>query len=224
MADNVTTGAGLIATDEVSIGAPAGTAHVQIIKPVFGPLGTSTFVEASVGLPTNVVTVPTLTKGTQGATGFTVQELKDAGRNTCNYFMALPIVTTNAEVMQSLAGYKSGAEVGATATPAVVTAGKTYRIQSMTITYIGITTAGSVLARLRANTSGVAVITSPLVSARAVGASAGVGVAVTQMIEFPDGLEFAAGTGIAIGMKGLGPTCADLAAGYASILISGYEY
>src|SRR6266403_1055690 len=49
----------------------------------------------------------TLTKGTQGAAGFTVQELKDAGRNTVSFFTVLPIITTAAEALLSLTGFKS---------------------------------------------------------------------------------------------------------------------
>lgn len=51
-----------------------------------------------------IVTPPTLTKGTQGVTGFSTQDLKDAGRNQCNFFHAAPIITTVAEVMQTLTG------------------------------------------------------------------------------------------------------------------------
>src|ERR1035437_8466669 len=102
-------------------------------------------------------------KGTQSATAVGVQELKDAGRNMTNYFMAVPIITTTAEVMQSLTGYKSGAAVVATATPAVVTAGKTYRIQSVEVTYWAATVIGGARINLRANLTGVGVVGSPLV-------------------------------------------------------------
>lgn len=172
------------------------------------------------------VTPPTLTKATQGATGFSTQDLKDAGRNQTNYFTALGIAATTAEVMQSLTGYKAGAAVGATATPAVVTAGKTYRVTSITLSYQSLATAGSALLRLRANLSGVGVVGSPLVMTFTIGSAAAVaGVTTTLDIPFPDGLEFAAGTGIAVGVIGLNAAgVAGTAAGFVSITIYGYEY
>ena len=127
--------------------------------------------------------------------------------------------------MQSLTGYKSGAAVGATVTPAVVTAGKTLRIQTAIITYVAAGTLGSVMFRLRANTAGVGIITSPLVATFCLGTTiATAGVQVTQQFNIPDGLEFAAGTGIAVGMLGLDATQVAANMGYASITLLGYEF
>lgn len=187
---------------------------------------TGTFWQATQPVSGTVtITPPTLTKGTQGATGLSTQDLKDAGRNVTNYFMAAGVAGTNAEVMQSLTGYKAGAAVAATATPAVVTAAKTYRITSITLSYQSLATAGACLFRLRANLSGTGVIGSPLVMTFTVGSLAAVaGVTNTLDIPFPDGLEFAAGTGIAVGMIGLSAVGAALAAGFGTITIYGYEY
>lgn len=166
-----------------------------------------------------------ITKGTQGATGITTQDLKDAGRNQTNYFMALPVVSTATDTLMSLTGYKSGAAVAATTTPAVVTAGKTYRIKCITITYVAIATAGTVRFTLRANTGGVAAVTSPAVATYFIGGqSATAGVAETVCIAIPDGLEFAAGTGIGVSMQGYGSTQVAAAVGYGQINIEGYEY
>lgn len=195
------------------------------LKPADTLAGVTTV--AAVTSITNAVTVtpPTLTKGVQAATGFSVQPLKDAGRNVTNYFMAAGIAGTAAEVMQSLTGYKAGAAVVATATPAVVTAAKIYRVTSITLSYQSLATAGACLFRLRANLSGVGVVTSPLVMAFTVGSLAAVaGVTNTLDIPFPDGLEFAAGTGIAVGMLGLNTLGAAAAAGFGTITIYGYEY
>lgn len=180
---------------------------------------------------TNAVTVtpPTLTKGTQGATGFSTQDLKDAGRNQTNFFMAVPIVTTAAEVMQSMTGYKSGAAVGATVTPAVVTTGKTYRVTKIVLTYFNVATVGSARVNLRVNTAGVAVVGSPLAMTWQVGLSGDgastAGHSSTYDFSFPDGLEFAAGTGIAFGVIGEGavPTTATIV-GYVLIQCFGFEY
>lgn len=216
---NAGSGGNTIATDDV------GGQHYQRVKCVWGADGSVNDTSAAAPMPINVTTLPTVTKGTQGATGLTVQELKDAGRNVTNYFTALPIVTTNAEVMQSLTGFKSAAAVGATVTPAVVTAGKTYRITSIVLTYTAVATMGSAIFRLRANASGAGVIGSELVAAWTLGTSTNTaGVTTSQTINFPDGLEFAAGTGIAVGVKGLDATFGNAAVGYAGITILGFEY
>lgn len=176
---------------------------------------------------TVAVTPPTLTKGTQGATGFSVQELRDAGRNQTNYFHAAPIITTVAEVMQTLTGYKGGIAVAATATPAVVTAGKTYRISRITINYTAATVIGGALIRLRANLTGVGVVGSPLVETWQVGNNAAfvAGEVSNLVMDYPEGLEFPAGTGIAVGVIGAGavPTTGTIT-GYVQISIEGYEY
>lgn len=173
------------------------------------------------------VTQGALTKGAQNATGVSTQDLHNSGRNLTNYFMAAPIITTVAEVMMSLTGYKSGAVVGATATPAVVTAGKTYRIERVIITYIAATAIGSMRVNLRALSSGVAVIGSPLVQSWQVGIPAifTAGSAETYVFDYPEGLEFAAGFGIAVSIQGFGavPTTGTIV-GYGMIAIEGYEY
>jgi hypothetical protein len=174
---------------------------------------------------TEPVSAPVITKGAQGTSGFTVQNMKDAGRNQTNFFMVTPIITTATDTLQSLTGYKSGAAVTATLTPAVVSVGKTFRLVSMSITYVAVATAGSVKFSLRANTSGVVVIGSPIVLNWIIGAAAAVaGVSENAQISFPDGLEFAAGTGLGISMIGLGATQVAAAVGYGQISFHGFEY
>lgn len=158
-----------------------------------------------------------------------VQEPKDIGRNTTNFWTAIQIVTTNTDALLSLTGYKSNAAVGATTTPAVVTAGKTYRITNITMSYTTIvTTPGSVRFTLRANVAGTVVIGSPAVGVWEVGEPSGAapvaGKKNTISITFPDGLEFAAGTGIGISQVGLNTVGAAAAVGYGQISIQGYEY
>jgi hypothetical protein len=173
------------------------------------------------------VSLPTLTKGTQGSTGTSCQDLKDAGRNLSTLFHAAPIITTTAEVMQSLTGYKSGAAVGATTTPAVVTSGKTYRIQSVEIHYTAATVIGGALVRLRALSSGVALIGSPLVKTWQVGVPAifTAGAMMTYIFDYPDGLEFAGGFGLAIGVQGVGADgTTGTITGKVMVVINGYEY
>lgn len=213
------------ATQPVSIASmpstPVTGTFWQATQPVSG-----TFFQATQPVSGTVtITPPTLTKGTQGSTGLSTQDLKDAGRNVLNFFMVAGVAGTNAEVMQTLTGYKSGAAVTGTATPAVITSGKTYRITQITLSYQSLATAGGCLFRLRANLSGTATSGSPLVMNWIIGSAAAVaGVTTTLDIPFPDGLEFAAGTGIAVGMLGISTVGAALASGFGTITIYGYEY
>ena len=166
-----------------------------------------------------------LTKGTQGATGFTTQDLKDAGRNLVCYYTLIPVLTTVTDTLQSLTGTKGGATVAATTTPAVVTTGKNFRVSSITATYIATAVSGYALVRVRAQPAGDASLTSPVVATFAVGSSApGTANAVDCVMEdFPDGSEFAAGVGIGISVQGLAGVTAT-AVGYVMVSINGYEY
>jgi hypothetical protein len=176
---------------------------------------------------TATVTPIALTKGTQGATGFSTQDLKDGGRNITNYFMAAQVASTTTETLQSLTGYKGGVAVTATTTPAVVTTGKTYRIQRITMTSIAATAIGAIQVQLRANLAGVVAITSPVVDSWILGGTTSTFVAgdsETVEIEIPDGMEFPAGTGIGITVLGLNAAGTATATNFAKVSVAGYEY
>jgi hypothetical protein len=169
---------------------------------------------------------PALTKGTQGATGYSTQDLKDSGRNAVLYSMAAPANATATETLLSLAGWKSNAAVGATTTPAVVTTGKTLRLTSVFLMYVSATTAGTARLALRANTGGVVAVSSPVVVQWVIGVSAPTtsGASFMASVPLPDGLEFAAGTGIGVSIIGLSPAGGALATGNGGITIHGFEY
>ena len=138
MADNVDLNAGSggpkCAADELTIGGVL--VQVQRVKLGHGADGVyAGDVSTANGLPVNLVTLPTLTKGTQGATGTTVQALKDAGRVnvaiTC--YQGTGIITT--EALFAAATFSKSAD-GAAATTGVqfsVTAGKRFRVQSLVV-------------------------------------------------------------------------------------------
>ena len=228
---NVFTGAisGSTTSNGIFAAETAGYQSVRARCSVFGS-GTIT-VNIRTGFGTSVVslgapvTQQAITKGAQGANGVTTQDLKDAGRNQTNYFMATQVVSTATETLQNLTGYKSNAGVAATTTPAVVTASKTYRVNKIVITYVGVITAGAIQVNLRANAAGVVALASPIVDSWLVGAGAATaGVAQTIVINIPDGMEFAAGTGIGITVQGVNATGVAAAAGYAKVSVSGFEY
>lgn len=166
-----------------------------------------------------------LTKGTQGATGITVQALNDAGRNPIHFYTVIPVLTSATDTLQSLTGTKSGATVTATTTPAVVTTGKTFRVTRLAATYVATATSGYGVVRLRFNTAGVAAITSPVAATITVGAGTP---ATANSLGFEEaslaeGWEFAAATGVGISVQGFSAVTAT-AVGYITVSITGYEY
>lgn len=169
------------------------------------------------------VTQQALTKGTQGATGITVQELKDAGRNNTAFFTLLPVVTTATEALLSLTGFKTDTAVAATTTPAVVTAGKKYRITSIACTYVAIATAGSSRLSIRKTVGGVVLATSPVLWQTVIGGPAAAA-GVSQTVEYAVDIEINAGDGIGVTQLGLSATQVAAAVGFGAITISGYEY
>lgn len=166
-----------------------------------------------------------ITKGTQGTTGVTVQQLRDAGRNQVHYYTLIPVLTTATDTLQSLTGTKAGATVTATTTPAVVTTGKTFRVTRFAATYVATATSGYAIARLRFNTGGVVAITSPVAATIAVGSTTPGTANATGQVEadLDEGWEFAAGTGVGISVQGFAAVTAT-AVGYAMVSLTGYEY
>ena len=109
----------------------------------------------------NVVAVPTLTKGTQGSTGFSVQPLNNAGRVALRFYaVAAAAGTTTTETAITLT---KSADNGATSTAVsfVITSGKRFRITNIIVATRGNATATiqTTTFNLRINTAG-AVITS----------------------------------------------------------------
>lgn len=108
---------------------------------------------------------PDLTKGTQGSTGYSVQNLRDAGRAIVNAATAIAGVTAvTAEAMLSLNVSRDGAATSAV-TSISVTSGKRMRILGV-VAGVRSTAAAVISARvaLRLNPSGAAIATSPIIA------------------------------------------------------------
>lgn len=181
-------------------------------------------------LPTGANTIgtvnpPAITKGTQGATGVSTQDLKDAGRNAVHYYTIIPVLSTATDTLQSLTGTKAGATVVATTTVAVVTTGKTFRVTRVAATYISTAVSGYGMVRLRFNTAGVVAITSPIAATLAVGSGAPVTANAANSVEasFSEAIEFVAATGIGISVQGFAAVT-PAAVGYVLVSLTGYEY
>jgi hypothetical protein len=165
------------------------------------------------------VTQATLTKGTQGATGVSTQDLKDAGR-TSVVLNAASIVSATPVALVTMQKYVAGT-VTAGVTEYVVTTGKTLRVQSILITP-RITTASTTVTfvtnviSLRRNTTTLATGSSLVASVSAL-CAANVPTPPIQMV-IPDGLEFPAGDHIGF------TQLASAATMTFDIVLVGFEY
>jgi hypothetical protein len=174
---------------------------------------------------------PTLTKNTQGSTGFSVQDLKDAGRNARHFILDTFTAAPVADALQSVAQWYSNAAVAATTTtPAVVPTGKTLRLTSFYLETKALATVGSVVVRVRVNTAGVAAIGSPIAFTFGTGTKAGATtVAMTGgsseiFGSFPEGFEIPAASGVGFSLAGYGPTGTLTLQGVTRFAVYGYEY
>jgi hypothetical protein len=133
-----------------------------------------------------------ITKGTQGTNGFTVQNLRDAGRTTLSWVVDKFAAVATAEALLTVTESRNGAATS-TWTSVLVTSGKRLRIQSISA-FLKVTT-GTALQTchlgLRFNTAGAATASSPLIWRGALGTTVvATALASAQMDwEFPDGLE-----------------------------------
>lgn len=176
-------------------------------------------VNTSQPAPISVTTLPSLTKGTQGATGLSAQELKDAGRNRIA-FTADRVTPAASDTLVTFTK-----NVGGTATTAqttyTVTSGKTFRVQAFTIGIAtSTTTAFSIRVALRENTGGTCSATSAPV---AMLESATLTAVLNEGANFaelpiPDGFEFPASDSLCIS------AIASSATGTLTVTVVGYEY
>jgi hypothetical protein len=137
-------------------------------------------------------TGPTLTKGTQGSTGYSVQNLKDAGRTTVRYYaVAAAAGTTTTETAISLTK-SSGTGATSAAVSHTPASGKTFRITAITFATRGhsTATAQTTTFNFRINTSGAVVTTStPIILAMRSATPATANAWDRVFVEIPDGME-----------------------------------
>lgn len=173
---------------------------------------------------------PTLTKGTQGANGYSVQELRDAGRNTRIFMLDAITAAPLVEAVQTVVQWYGNAAVAGTTQPAVVPAGKTLRLTGYKIQYQSLATVGYAVVRIRVNTAGLGVLASPLVASFEAGSGSGAttvamtGGVTTETGTFEEGLEIPAASGLAFSMAGYGPTGTLTLEGGTRFEVYGYEY
>lgn len=177
-----------------------------------------------------VATPITLTKSTQGATGFSVQDLRDAGRVIRVFMLDTITVAPVADALATVVQWYNNAAVAGTTQPAVVPAGKILRLTTWKIQYQSLATVGYAVVRVRINTGGLVVIGSPLAFSFEAGSGSGAttaamtGGVTTETGEFPEGFEIPAGAGIGFSVAGYGPTGTLTAEGGVRFMVAGYEY
>jgi hypothetical protein len=166
---------------------------------------------------------PTITKGTQGTTGFAVQELKDAGRTNIS-FTVDAATPASSETLVQFTLHKAGADTASQNTY-TVTAGKTFRLQSIFVYYaMTSTTLSEIRVAFRENTGGTCAANSTL--AIRLGAGAPVTTATSVAHEaatqatysIPDGMEFPAADSLCLSAIATSTSSA------VTITVNGYEY
>lgn len=142
------------------------------------------------GTTNNVaITPPTLTKATQGSTGLSTQDLKDAGRSSIMVTKSIASTATT-ETLVSVDSSKALAAVSS-ASSNTITTGKRFRIQGIfaSVRNTTGTTAGVATLRLRAAVGGATSASSPLQISTAVALPAAATAVNFPTINVPDGFE-----------------------------------
>lgn len=203
---------------------PAGTNTIGAVN--IAAAQTIAVTQATAANLNATVTPIAITKATQGATGFTTQDLKDAGRSARTITLDSFAVAATTETLNTMS-YSTDNGTLTTGTSYTVTTAKRLRIQQIAMslhTIASNTTPAAVMVRVRVNNAGAAIVTSPVEVIVAIpGIAAANNSTAPVVIPFPDGWEFIAGAGI-----GVTTTCpgfvASTAAPKVNITITGFEY
>jgi hypothetical protein len=142
-----------------------------------------------------------------------VLELKDTGRTIVTLSLD-QIAGVTSEALTTMTINKGGTVT--TGTSYTVTAGKTFRIQSMFMAMLSGT--GTTQARARLRSAASVLATSPIICSLFAGSSSSVGVG-TAFMDFPDGLEVAAGQQVGISQLSSSASAVTL-----TVIVVGYEY
>lgn len=176
---------------------------------------------------TVTITPPTLTKGTQGSTGLSIQDLKDAGRTT----LAMTSEFTFAQTSETLLTMTLSSNSGATTTfsSRVITSGKRLRLQTAVLEVEGLgsgTAPQRAYLRMKSNTAGATTTSSPLQQVFGCGVTTAIVKASnTCMVDFPDGFELAGDGTATFGFSLETPDwVVTTATGRAKITVIGFEY
>jgi len=191
--------------------ASSGTLYATIVAGgmPFSPSTTLTGTPAISG--TVNATPPSITKATQGTTGFTTQDIKDAGR-TPVYLQIEGASITTTEALVGYTGFLGTTAITSSSANYTVTSGRRFRLTSILIAGGG--AGATVRVRMRYASGSAPTTSSPIIGGIAHAfASTGDGLA----LPYPDGEELAAGTQVAF-------TAVTSAAVSAWVMVTGFEY
>lgn len=163
------------------------------------------------------VAVAATAKGTQGANFLPAQDAKDSGRTYLSLVIDR-IAGVSSEALATMTINRGGST--SSASSYTVTAGKTLRLQMLSVS-ISDSTTTAINGRVRVRSAASVLVSSPIVIASDVGSfpgTAAAGMGVGEEISIPDGLEIAGGQQIAISQV-LSATSSLL-----SVNLIGYEY
>ena len=202
--------------------------HVIVDSGTITTVSTVTAVTAITNaLPTGTNSIgtvngPTLTKGTQGSVGFSVQDLKDAGRTQITLYVdSLSGITTEALATLNIT---KGLVAQTAATSYTVTSGKTLRIQSITLTVVPPSTTAAT-SRIRVRAAATVAASSPVIANVAAGSANVAFYAGQTQAEIPEGLEVAGGQQIGISHIESSIIAGSTTTGAGvSFCLIGYEY
>src|SRR5208282_3947711 len=161
------------------------------------------------------INVPALTKGTQGASGLSVQNLLDAGRNVICWTVDQFPAATAADTMLTVTASVNGAATS-TYSSYTITSGKYLYLQSMVLTYeingTTVATVRPIYVRFRVNTAGACVVASPIQvnvgvvpSVAYSTAAALLGGGASQEYVFQNGLSFLGNGTTSVGFSSMAP-------------------
>lgn len=179
---------------------------------------------ATSGLSIGTVQMAALTKSTQGTTGVTTQDLKDAGRvnvaMTC--YQAAGIITTEALFAVATFSFSRDGAAATTGQQLVVTTAKRFRMQSIVVGVKNTAAAaGTSKLALRYNAAGGAITNAStiltILDMGTNGATANAYIGPTEMA-LPDGVELIAGSTF-----GFTSLCSAVTMLH-TITVNGYEY
>ncbi len=165
-------------------------------------------------------TPPSITKGTQGSTGFTTQDLKDAGR-TYVVLVATGVAGVTSETLFSFTSSTQGVQTNAV-TSYTITNAKTLRIQGLYCSNrAGAGTISWTRAVIRHNTAGATTVTSPMILGFEIGVSTGlVNTTAYGDAPIPDGIEIKGNGTQSIGVSHLDQATTNT----VTCSLVGYEY
>lgn len=182
---------------------PALVAGTAVIGHVIVDTTSTTAVTQATAANLNATVVgPTLTKGTQGAAGFSTQDLKDAGRTTISFYAnTFAAGATTVEKIITWDQSKGTGAITAATASYTITSGKTLRITGLSVATRGHATATiqTTTFKLRLNTAGACVVTStPILFAAESATPATASAWDRYVIPIPDGYEIAGNGTIAL--------------------------